>query len=344
MTSADSQLSPVAMKNDPQVSQVEHQEAKEPDLGGGGGAAAAAAVAVSGGSSVTVGAGKRKRGRPKKFVMDSGTTSLPVPCPPPPPPPPPPDFTSSLSKTCEKRGRGRPLGSGKLQLLASLGDLAAETAGGNFIPLVARVDPGEISFLNYDQDIISLISSFAEMGPRAVCVLSASGVVSKVVIHPPGSDGGVLQYEGLFEILTLSGSFAFDETSGERRKTGVLTVSLAKPNGQVFGGGVVGSLIAYGPIQLILGSFKQNVFNELKLKQLAEKSAVAAGSPLGDSETERSPFPNAGTTEAEGHCTTPTSALLETANDTEAGNTTTDDPENVVKPVEPISDPGNEDC
>lgn len=53
----------------------------------------------------------------------------------------------------------------------------------------------QISFLNYDQDIIGLISSFAEMGPRAVCVLSASGVVSKVVIHPPGSDGGVLQYE-----------------------------------------------------------------------------------------------------------------------------------------------------
>lgn len=56
--------------------------------------------------------------------------------------------------------------------------------------------------------------------------------------------------QGLFEILTLSGSFAFDETSGERCKTGVLTVSLAKPNGQVFGGGVVGSLIAYGPIQV----------------------------------------------------------------------------------------------
>lgn len=59
--------------------------------------------------------GKRKRGRPKKFDMDSEIIS--------PLPSPPPGFPSSLSRTFEKRGRGRPRGSGRLQLLASLGKI-----------------------------------------------------------------------------------------------------------------------------------------------------------------------------------------------------------------------------
>ncbi|XP_021654726.2 uncharacterized protein LOC110645787 isoform X2 [Hevea brasiliensis] len=283
---------------------VSTEIAKKPKPGGSGGGGAIAGG--SGGGSVSAEIiGKRKRGRPKKFDMDSETVSLPV--------SPPPDFTSSLSGTYEKRGRRRPYGSGRLQLLASLGDYEAETAGGSFTPHVMLVDPGE--------DILSKISSFAERGPLAVCILSATGAVSIATITEP-SYGGIWRYRGLFEILSLSGSFTLDETSGAHRKTGVLSVSLAKPDGRVFGGTVVGPLIAYNPIQLIVASFKQNIFKELKLRQLAE-SAAAAGSVLG----------NAGTAEGEGHGTRPTST-----NGSEAGNTTTFDPRNVIK-----SEPGNED-
>ncbi|KAF2300661.1 hypothetical protein GH714_015026 [Hevea brasiliensis] len=249
--------------------------------------------AVAGGSG---GGSGKERGRPKKFDMDSETVSLPV--------SPPPDFTSSLSGTYEKRGRRRPYGSG---------DYEAETAGGSFTPHVMLVDPGE--------DILSKISSFAERGPLAVCILSATGAVSIATITEP-SYGGIWRYRGLFEILSLSGSFTLDETRGAHRKTGVLSVSLAKPDGRVFGGTVVGPLIAYNPIQLIVASFKQNIFKELKLRQLAE-SAAAAGSVLG----------NAGTAEGEGHGTRPTST-----NGSEAGNTTTFDPRKVIE-----SEPGNED-
>ena len=45
------------------------------------------------------------------------------------------------------------------------------------------------------QDIVSKISSISQRGPRAVCILSATGVVSCVTIHQPGSSGGILRYE-----------------------------------------------------------------------------------------------------------------------------------------------------
>lgn len=56
--------------------------------------------------------------------------------------------------------------------------------------------------------------------------------------------------QGRFEILSLSGSFVFGEMSGTNKKNGMLSISLAKPDGRVFGGGVAGSLIAAGPTQV----------------------------------------------------------------------------------------------
>lgn len=56
--------------------------------------------------------------------------------------------------------------------------------------------------------------------------------------------------QGRFEILSLSGSFTFGAISSAHRKNGMLSVSLAKPDGRVFGGGVAGSLIAAVPIQV----------------------------------------------------------------------------------------------
>ncbi|KAI9396812.1 hypothetical protein POPTR_004G189200v4 [Populus trichocarpa] len=201
----------------------------EPNNPGGG------VVGGSGGSGsegVVESTVKRKRGRPRKYDVDANLVSSP---------PPPQGLSSSLS-SYEKRGRGRPRGSGKLQLLASLGGFAAETAGGSFTPHVVPVYTGE--------DIVSKIIELSQKGARAVCILSATGVVSSVIMRQPGPSGGILRYDGRFEILSLSGSFTFGETGGSNRKNGMLSVSLAKPDGRVFGGGVAGSLIAAGPIQV----------------------------------------------------------------------------------------------
>ena len=58
--------------------------------------------------------------------------------------------------------------------------------------------------------------------------------------------------QGHFQILSLSGSCTFTSgaAGGAERKIGMLTVSLAKPDGVVFGGGVESSLIAATPIQV----------------------------------------------------------------------------------------------
>lgn len=47
------------------------------------------------------------------------------------------------------------------------------------------------------------IISFSQQGPRAICVLSANGVISSVTLRQPDSSGGTLTYEVMHLILIL---------------------------------------------------------------------------------------------------------------------------------------------
>ncbi|XP_047250412.1 AT-hook motif nuclear-localized protein 9-like [Capsicum annuum] len=153
----------------------------------------------------------------------------------------------SLNPT-QKRGRGRPPGSGRKQQLVSFGGWLSNTAGIGFAPHVIMIAVGE--------DITTKIMSFSQQGPRSICILSANGVVSTVTLRQPSTSGGTVTYEGRFEILCLSGSFLVDDSGGSRGRIGSLSVSLASPDGRVIGGGVGGVLIAASPIQILyLGSF-----------------------------------------------------------------------------------------
>ncbi|XVE96514.1 hypothetical protein REPUB_Repub02eG0229100 [Reevesia pubescens] len=251
--------------------------------------------------------GKKRRGRPRKYDADGNlrlpyhqvmaTNS-------------PPGFTLSPSSPTEfsssKRGRGRPPGSGNWQLLASLGELFANTAGGDFTPHIVTVNTGE--------DVAGKILSFSQKGPRGICILSANGAVSNVTIRQPGSSGGILTYEGRFEILSLTGSFTVSETSGVKNRTGGLSVSLAGPDGRVIGGGVAGILVAASPIQIVVGSFMPNGYKLNKRKHYrdhkvtspvaaaaaAPSATMAAARPISQAKpdgencmTPTSPFPGA---------------------------------------------------
>lgn len=44
------------------------------------------------------------------------------------------------------------------------------------------------------------IISFSQQGPRAICILSANGIISNVTLRQPDSSGGTLTYE----VLTCS--------------------------------------------------------------------------------------------------------------------------------------------
>jgi len=45
------------------------------------------------------------------------------------------------------------------------------------------------------QDIVSKIIELSQKGARAVCILSATGVVSSVIMRQPGPSGGILRYD-----------------------------------------------------------------------------------------------------------------------------------------------------
>eukprot|EP00249_Psilotum_nudum_P021451 c28110_g1_i1 orf=488-1669(+) len=183
---------------------------------------------------------KRKRGRPRKYGPDGIIALAAVPL-----------STATMSVTpSQKRGRGRPPGSGRKQQLAAIGGWLAGSAGAGFTPHVITVAAGE--------DVAARIMSFSQQGPRAICILSANGAISNVTLRQPATSGGTVTYEGRFEILSLSGSFLLTETGGTRSRTGGLSVSLAGPDGRVVGGGVAGLLMAASPVQVVVGSFVSN--------------------------------------------------------------------------------------
>ncbi|KAL5743122.1 hypothetical protein ACOSP7_029854 [Xanthoceras sorbifolium] len=266
-------------------------------------AAAAAAVATPQGNSGSSADlfGKKKRGRPRKYDSEGNLRTLPSSynktavassSPPGFSLTPSPDFSSS------KRGRGRPPGSGNWQLLASLGELFANTAGGDFTPHIVTVNTGE--------DVAGKILSFSHKGPRGICVLSANGAVSNVTIRQPGSSGGILTYEGRFELLSLSGSFTVTDTGGVRNRTGGLSVSLAGPDGRVIGGGVAGLLLAASPIQIVVGSFTPNGYKVHKRKHHREHMTPSMSPRAPDTVTAARPISQAKPDET---CLVPTTTL-----------------------------------
>ncbi|XAR55063.1 hypothetical protein NMG60_11030444 [Bertholletia excelsa] len=183
--------------------------------------------------------GKRKRGRPRKYGPEGAThMSLGL---------------SPLSSTPPssgsiglKRGRGRPPGSGWKQQLAPLGEWMNSSAGLAFTPHVLHMTAGE--------DVAAKILAFSKQRQRAVCILSANGVVSAVTLRQPASCRSTVTYEGRFQILCLSGSYLNAENGGSHDITGGLSVSLCSPDGHVIGGGV-DTLVAGSMVQVMFCSF-----------------------------------------------------------------------------------------
>ncbi|KAK7251194.1 hypothetical protein RIF29_34173 [Crotalaria pallida] len=205
--------------------------------------------------------GKKKRGRPRKYGPDGSVTALsPKPISSAAPMPPVIDFSVG------KRGKVKPSSVSKAKFeIVNIGDwVACSAVGANFTPHIITVNAGE--------DVTMKVISFSQQGPRAICILSANGVISSVTLRQPDSSGGTLTYEGRFEILSLSGSFMPNESGGTRSRSGGMSVSLASPDGRVVGGGVAGLLVAASPVQVVVGSFLAG--NQHELNQRKQKHEV----------------------------------------------------------------------
>ncbi|KAF8045633.1 hypothetical protein N665_4589s0002 [Sinapis alba] len=168
--------------------------------------------------------GGRVRGRPRKYASDDASANSPA-----------------------KRGRcrGRPPGS----LNKNLKYLEAETL---LTPHIINVKPGE--------DIAAKIVAFTHQGPLEFCVLSALGAVSSAVLlhsNDPNNPSGVVTYEGVYDIIAMSGSFLNIESNGTVTRTSDMNVHLAGPDGLIVAGFVAGLLVARSQVQLCIRSEKQ---------------------------------------------------------------------------------------
>ncbi|CAL4890296.1 unnamed protein product [Urochloa decumbens] len=237
------------------------------------------------------GEGKRKRGRPRKYGPDGSLlrplNATPISAS-------VPDDAGGAQYTpaaavgaVMKRGRGRPVGFVSRATpisvavtaaaptaavvvsapppqapLGPLGELVACASGANFTPHIINVAAGE--------DVNMKVISFSQQGPRAICILSANGVIANVTLRQQDSLGGTVTYEGRFELLSLSGSFTPTDSGGTRNRSGGMSVSLAAADGRVIGGGVAGLLVAASPVQVVVGSFLPSY----QLDQNANKKPV----------------------------------------------------------------------
>ncbi|KAK3143858.1 hypothetical protein QOZ80_4AG0305870 [Eleusine coracana subsp. coracana] len=180
---------------------------------------------------------KKKRGRPRKYGPD-GTVGLGL-----------KQAASADSgggggsnSNPDGKRRGRPPGSGKKKQLDALG-----SSGTSFTPHIITVKPNE--------DVASKIMAFSQQGPRTTCIISANGALCTATLRQPATSGGIVTYEGHFDILSLSGSFLLAEDGDTRSRTGGLSVALAGSDGRIVGGCVAGMLMAATPVQVVVGSF-----------------------------------------------------------------------------------------
>ncbi|KAK6130191.1 hypothetical protein DH2020_036107 [Rehmannia glutinosa] len=224
--------------------------------------ATAAGVASGVGGATAL---KKKRGRPRKYGPDGAASKALSPKPISSSAPPPViDFSA-----VQKRGKVEPSAqppsfkytewSLRAWVMLVIGEWVSCSVGANFTPHIITVNAGE--------DVTMKVISFSQQGPRAICILSANGVISSVTLRQPDSSGGTLTYEGRFEILSLTGSFMPSETGGMRNRSGGMSVSLASPDGRVVGGGVAGLLVAASPVQIVVGSFLAGEQHEQKTKK-----------------------------------------------------------------------------
>ncbi|MED6136019.1 hypothetical protein PIB30_052098 [Stylosanthes scabra] len=232
--------------------------------GGGGSGGGGGAPPPSSGEPV-----KKKRGRPRKYGPGGPVLRLTATAN---------NSPGSGGTPLEKKRRGRPPGSGRKQQLASLGEWMNSSAGMAFSPHVISVESGE--------DIVAKLLSFAQQRPRALCIMSGTGIVSSVTMRQPASNTPSVTYDGRFQILCLSGSYLVAEDGGARSRTGGISVSLSSPEGHVIGGGVA-ALIASTPVQVVVCSFVYGGSSKAKPKQLT--SAKDSGSEPQSSDRLASP-------------------------------------------------------
>ncbi|PHT32720.1 AT-hook motif nuclear-localized protein 4 [Capsicum baccatum] len=91
--------------------------------------------------------------------------------------------------------------------------------------------------------------------------------------------------KGRFDIVSLSGSFVPSQIGSQQSQKGGFSVSLARSDGRIFGGGVVGVLTAASPVQALI---KRRLFQVI----VGSFSADGRAEPTSTNDFEASPSPS----------------------------------------------------
>ncbi|XP_047975639.1 AT-hook motif nuclear-localized protein 20-like [Salvia hispanica] len=151
------------------------------------------------------------------------------------------------------------------------------------IPVPNAAHPTNFIQIAAGSDIFQSLADIARSRQVGVSVSSASGRVSNVTLRQPN---GVFTVTGICEIISLSGAFL--PSSISQPGYAALNVSLAGNQGKVFGGPVVGTLIASGPVVIVVNTFTNANFERVPLQDAGDgmqsqppPAAVAEPSNLG---------------------------------------------------------------
>ncbi|XP_027186515.1 AT-hook motif nuclear-localized protein 3-like isoform X2 [Cicer arietinum] len=157
------------------------------------------------------------------------------------------------------------------------GDFSAlKRDDGTTYSLGSDFTPHEL-IVNSGEDVADRIFLLSKEFP-AISLLSGNGTISSVKLVQSDSCGGVgtSKFEGTFDLLTLNGSYVPTLDGLTKERVGKITVSLAYPDGRVFGGEVAGPLIASSPVQVVAWSFVPGK----QLEQKKGKKIVNPTSPV----------------------------------------------------------------
>lgn len=152
-----------------------------------------------------------------------------------------------------RRPRGRPPGSKNKPKPAAV-VVAARDAEPAMSPYVLEVPGGS--------DIVEAIARFCRLRNIGLCILNAYGTVADVTLRQPStSPAANVTFHGRFDILFVRATFVPHTTS--LPVPSGFTITLAGPQGQIFGGLVAGALISAGTVYVIAASFNNPSYQRL---------------------------------------------------------------------------------
>ncbi|KAK4718737.1 hypothetical protein R3W88_017075 [Solanum pinnatisectum] len=103
----------------------------------------------------------------------------------------------------------------------NLGQRVSSIVRGNLMTHIITVNTGE--------DVSMKVLSFFQQGSWSICILSATGVISSVILHQTDTSGGKVTFKGWYDLLTFAGLFVHSETGGMKNLSGGMSVSLISP-------------------------------------------------------------------------------------------------------------------